>query len=245
MRQWLSPSSDDVISLISENLQQVQTRIHEACLVANRSPSDVQLLAVSKTKPIEDVARAMAAGQRHFGENYLQDAIPKVLALPDACWHFIGQIQSNKTRDIATLFDFVHGVASEKVATRLNAQRPDDKLPLRVFVQINLVDEATKSGVEPKALPALVDHIQQLSRLEFMGLMAIPPQSFGQQARRDFFIGLRQLLEQLPAHPETGPAKNLSMGMSDDLETAIACGATWVRIGSAIFGARRTPGETI
>ena len=231
--------------MISENLKQVQTRIIDACLNANRLPSDVNLLAVSKTKPIEDVARAMEAGQCHFGENYLQDAIPKIQALPHARWHFIGQIQSNKTRDIAAHFDFVHGLASEKIATRLNAHRPEDKAPLGVFIQINLASETSKGGLAPEALPALVDHIRTLSRLEFMGLMALPPQSFGQRARRDFFITLRQLLEQLPTDPEIERANQLSMGMSDDLETAIASGATWVRIGTAIFGARSKNGETL
>ncbi len=231
--------------MISENLKQVQTRIIDACLNANRLPSDVNLLAVSKTKPIEDVARAMEAGQCHFGENYLQDAIPKIQALPHARWHFIGQIQSNKTRDIAAHFDFVHGLASEKIATRLNAHRPEDKAPLGVFIQINLASETSKGGLAPEALPALVDHIRTLSRLEFMGLMALPPQSFGQRARRDFFITLRQLLEQLPTDPEIDRANQLSMGMSDDLETAIASGATWVRIGTAIFGARSKNGETL
>jgi pyridoxal phosphate enzyme (YggS family) len=231
--------------LISENLKQVQTRIIDACLNANRLPSDVNLLAVSKTKPIEDVARAMEAGQCHFGENYLQDAIPKIQALPHARWHFIGQIQSNKTRDIAAHFDFVHGLASEKIATRLNAHRTEDKAPLGVFIQINLASETSKGGLAPEALPALVDHIRTLSRLEFMGLMALPPQSFGQPARRDFFITLRQLLDQLPTDPEIDRANQLSMGMSDDLETAIASGATWVRIGTAIFGARSNNGETL
>lgn len=231
--------------MISENLKQVQTRIIDACLNANRLPSDVNLLAVSKTKPIEDVARAMEAGQCHFGENYLQDAIPKIQALPHARWHFIGQIQSNKTRDIAAHFDFVHGLASEKIATRLNAHRPEDKAPLGVFIQVNLASETSKGGLAPEALPALVDHIRTLSRLEFMGLMALPPQSFGQRARRDFFITLRQLLEQLPTDPEIDRANQLSMGMSDDLETAIASGATWVRIGTAIFGARSKNGETL
>ena len=231
--------------MISENLKQVQTRIIDACLNANRLPSDVNLLAVSKTKPIEDVARAMEAGQCHFGENYLQDAIPKIQALPHASWHFIGQIQSNKTRDIAAHFDFVHGLASEKIATRLNAHRPEDKAPLGVFIQINLASETSKGGLAPEALPALVDHIRTLSRLEFMVLMALPPQSFDQRARRDFFITLRQLLEQLPTDPEIDRANQLSMGMSDDLETAIASGATWVRIGTAIFGARSKNGETL
>ena len=231
--------------MISENLKQVQTRIIDACLNANRLPSDVNLLAVSKTKPIEDVARAMEAGQCHFGENYLQDAIPKIQALPHARWHFIGQIQSNKTRDIAAHFDFVHGLASEKIATRLNAHRPEDKAPLGVFIQVNLASETSKGGLAPEALPALVDHIRTLSRLDFMGLMALPPQSFGQRARRDFFITLRQLLEQLPTDPEIDRANQLSMGMSDDLETAIASGATWVRIGTAIFGARSKNGETL
>ena len=231
--------------MISENLKQVQTRIIDACLNANRLPSDVNLLAVSKTKPIEDVAKAMEAGQCHFGENYLQDAIPKIQALPHARWHFIGQIQSNKTRDIAAHFDFVHGLASEKIATRLNAHRPEDKAPLGVFIQVNLASETSKGGLAPEALPALVDHIRTLSRLEFMGLMALPPQSFGQRARRDFFITLRQLLEQLPTDPEIDRANQLSMGMSDDLETAIASGATWVRIGTAIFGARSKNGETL
>jgi PLP dependent protein len=245
MRQWLSPSRNDVISLISENLQQVQARIIEACLKANRQPNDVNLLAVSKTKPIEDVAKALEAGQRHFGENYLQDAIPKVQALPHAYWHFIGHIQSNKTRDIAAHFDFVHGVASEKVATRLNAHRPENKAPLGVFIQINLVSETSKGGLAPEALPALVDHIRTLSRLEFLGLMALPPQSFGQIARSAFFTNVRLLLEQLPPHPEISQANQLSMGMSDDLETAIASGATWVRIGTAIFGDRNKNGETL
>ena len=151
--------------MLNDNFQAVNERITAACEDSQRARASVALLAVSKTKPLELIRAAYALGQRDFGENYLQDALPKIVGLPEANWHFIGHIQSNKTRDIATHFDFVHGVASEKIATRLNVARPDHKPPLGVFLQINLVDETAKSGVGPEQAASLAAHVMGCEQL--------------------------------------------------------------------------------
>ena len=197
------------------------------------------MLAVSKTKPISAVAAALNAGQRDFGENYLQDALPKIAQFPQATWHFIGQIQSNKTRDIAAHFDVVHGLASEKIARRLNDARPKDQRPLKTFIQVNLVNENSKNGVTPKDLPSLVAAVKDCQNLQLLGLMAMPPATFDLAQRHKFFTELAGIRTQLADQFSLSKFQDLSMGMSDDLETAIACGATWVRVGTAIFGARQ------
>ena len=229
--------------MIPENLSAIRAQIHQACLQTGRAPATVHLLAVSKTKPASAVAAALDAGQRDFGENYLQDALPKIAQYPQATWHFIGQIQSNKTKDIATHFDVVHGLASEKIARRLNDARPIGCPPLKAFIQVNLVNESAKNGVVREALPSLVTRVQDCQNLQLLGLMAMPPATFDLSERHRFFSELAGLQAQIKADFDLPQFQELSMGMSDDLETAIACGATWVRVGTAIFGARQSQQE--
>lgn len=221
------------MTTISENLQGVRTRIACAARSAKRDPSDVRLLAVSKTHPAARIAEAHAAGQEAFGENYVQDALAKMDALPPLEWHLIGPLQSNKTRVAAERFDWVQTVASERVAARLSAQRPRHRPPLNVLIQVNVSRESTKSGVAPEEVPSLGAAIVRLPRLRLRGLMAIPEP--GAQSAEQF-AQMRELYERLRA--EFG-LDTLSMGMSDDLEAAIAQGSTMVRIGTAIFGKRQ------
>ncbi|MAF02451.1 MULTISPECIES: YggS family pyridoxal phosphate-dependent enzyme [unclassified Herbaspirillum] len=230
------------MSSIAQHLQHVQQQIAQAAGQAGRVPSSVQLLAVSKTFGPEAVAEAVAAGQRAFGENYLQEALDKIAALPALVpdtpleWHFIGPIQSNKTRPIAEHFDWVHSVDRLKIAQRLSEQRPEELGPLNICLQVNISAEASKSGLTPEELPEVAAQVAQLPRLRLRGLMAIPAPSDDMKQQRAAFAAVRGLYEQL----RTGglPLDTLSMGMSADLEAAVAEGATIVRVGSAIFGAR-------
>ncbi|MFP8966711.1 YggS family pyridoxal phosphate-dependent enzyme [Pokkaliibacter sp. CJK22405] len=219
---------------IAENIAQVYRQIEAAVAKAGRNHDSVRLLAVSKTKPADDVRAAYAAGQRSFGENYVQEGIEKVQALSDLDidWHFIGPLQSNKTREVASHFDWVHSVDRLKIAQRLNDQRPDDLPPLNICIQVNVSGEDSKSGISPAELPSLVEAISQLPRLRLRGLMCIPAPAEDEAAQREPFHQLAGLLSVLPA------GDTLSMGMSGDMEAAIAEGATWVRIGTAIFGRR-------
>lgn len=221
-------------------LANVQIRIDHAQESANRSAGSVQLLAVSKTFPLAAVAAAAAAGQRAFGENYAQEGTEKASARPDLEWHFIGPIQSNKTRGIAEHFAWVHSVDRLKIAERLSAQRPPELAPMQICVQVNISGEASKSGCEPEATLALCQAIAALPRLKLRGLMAIPEATHDQATQRRHFAALRQLESDINAADPSLHLDTLSMGMSDDLEAAIAEGATIVRIGSAIFG-QRTP----
>ncbi len=230
------------MSSIAQHLQHVQQQIAQAAAQAGRAPSSVQLLAVSKTFGPEAVAEAVAAGQRAFGENYLQEALDKIAALPALVpetplqWHFIGPIQSNKTRPIAEHFDWVHSVDRLKIAQRLSEQRPEELGPLNICLQVNISAEASKSGLAPEELPEVAAQVAQLPRLRLRGLMAIPAPSDDMKQQRAAFAAVRGLYEQLRAG---GLAMDtLSMGMSADLEAAVAEGATIVRVGSAIFGAR-------
>ena len=220
-------------------LQSVRARIVRAAESADRDPCSVRLLAVSKQQPAALVRAAAAAGQTEFGENYVQEGIGKVAALADApglIWHFIGQLQGNKTREVAESFDWVHTVDRERIASRLSAQRPHDAAPLQVLLQVRLADEPGKGGVAPAAAPALAKAVAVLPRLQLRGLMCIPPPAAGLEAQRQPFRQLRELLESLNA---AGHALDtLSMGMSDDLEAAVLEGATIVRVGTAIFGRR-------
>ncbi len=211
-------------------------RITAACLANGREPESLSLLAVSKTQPMATMQAAYRAGLRQFGENYLQEALDKIRHLPADCeWHFIGPIQTNKTRPIAEHFAWVHGLAREKIAQRLNAQRPAAMPPLKVCIQVNVSGETSKSGLTQAELPALIRCIRELPRLELMGLMCLPQASGPGASPRAAFRQLRELRDRyLPAAP------TLSMGMSDDLEAAIAEGSTMVRIGTALFGARPT-----
>ena len=223
------------MSTIADNIASVAARIAAAANAAGRDESSIHLLAVSKTKPAAALREAHAAGIRDFGENYLQEALGKQLELVDLplTWHFIGPIQSNKTRAIAEHFDWVHSVDRLKIAQRLSEQRPDELPPLNICIQVNVSGEASKSGCAPADLPALAAAIAQLPRLRLRGLMAIPEPTDERAAQDAAFAAVRQLLEQLNLDLDT-----LSMGMSHDLESAIAQGATWVRIGTALFGAR-------
>ena len=230
------------MSIIAENLQAVEATIGAACGAAARPRQDVQLLAVSKTFPAEAVVEAMASGQRAFGENYLQEAVDKMAEVarlqPDVPieWHFIVPIQSNKTRPIATHFQWVHTVERLKIAQRLSEQRPEELGPLDICLQVNISGEASKSGAVESELPELARQVAALPNLRLRGLMAIPEASKDEAQQRAAFARLRTLFESLRAQ---GLALDtLSMGMSGDLSAAVAEGATIVRIGSAIFGAR-------
>lgn len=224
-----------VMSTIAENIAKVRARIREAAQATGRDPKGVNLLAVSKTKPAADVREAHAAGMVDFGENYLQEALAKQLELADLTltWHFIGPIQSNKTRPIAEHFQWVHSVDRLKVAERLSAQRPAHLPPLNVCLQVNVSGEDSKSGCSAAELPALARAVAALPNLRLRGLMAIPEPTEDVAAQHAAFARLRELLTTLDLGLDT-----LSMGMSHDLEAAIAEGATWVRIGTALFGAR-------
>lgn len=224
---------------LAQRLKAVQIRITDTAKAHNRRPGSILLLAVSKTQPAEAVKSAAQAGQTRFGENYLQDALPKIQSLSEQGfnleWHFIGPIQSNKTRAIAEHFQWVHSVDRLKVAQRLSEQRPTQLPALKVCIQVNIGNEPQKAGIEPENLNALADAITQLPQLELHGLMAIPPAAATPEQQHSAFAKLRELFEKLPA---TNTLDTLSMGMSNDLEAAIAEGSTMVRIGTAIFGAR-------
>jgi pyridoxal phosphate enzyme (YggS family) len=231
-----------IMSTIAHKLQAVDATIHAASKAAGREPGSVQLLAVSKTFPAEAVLEAVAAGQRAFGENYLQEALDKIAAVAAALpteqleWHFIGPIQSNKTRPIAASFAWVHTVERLKIAQRLSEQRPAGMAPLNVCIQVNISGEASKSGATPEQLPELARQVAQLPNLKLRGLMAIPEPEAEVAKQRAAFAQLRALFEQL--RTDGLELDTLSMGMSADMAAAIAEGATIVRIGSAIFGSR-------
>ncbi|HEY8567822.1 YggS family pyridoxal phosphate-dependent enzyme [Microbulbifer sp.] len=225
---------------IVENLNSVTERIVTACRFCERPADAVTLLAVSKTRPAADLRAAYAAGQRHFGENYLQEALDKQAELTDLdiVWHFIGPLQSNKTRDVAAHFDWLHTVDRLKVARRLSEQRPADMPPLNICLQVNIDAEESKSGVAPEELPALAAAVAGLPNLRLRGLMAIPAPRGASEDQRIPFRQLATLLEALKTQLPEQPLDTLSMGMSGDMEAAIFSGATIVRIGTDIFGAR-------
>ena len=230
---------------ISKNLQLVQHRIANSAQAAGRDPASITLLAVSKTFDVQAVLAAAQAGQRAFGENYVQEAIDKIAATQDMRehnpdlqleWHFIGPIQSNKTRQIAEHFDWVHSVDRLKIAQRLSEQRPAEMPPLQICLQVNVSGEATKSGLEPEALLELARAVVLLPNIRLRGLMAIPEPTEDVQQQRAAFAKLRFMQNDLRA---VGiQTDTLSMGMSADMGAAIAEGATIVRIGTAIFGVR-------
>ena len=219
-------------------MQVVRARIAAAARAACREPDAIALLAVSKTFTAEAVRAAHAAGQREFGENYVQEGMEKIAALSalPLVWHFIGPVQSNKTRSIAEHFDWVHSVAREKIALRLAQARPPELGPLDICLQVNVSGEASKSGVAPEEVRPLAEAVRALPRLRLRGLMAVPEPSDDIELQRRRFRGLRILLEQLNA--AGFGLDTLSMGMSQDLEAAIMEGATIVRVGTAIFGER-------
>ena len=230
------------MSSIADNIGSVTRRIQKATLKAGRDPDSVRLLAVSKTRPPEDLRAAFEAGQKAFGENYLQEALDKIGALDDLDgieWHFIGPIQSNKTRQIAEAFAWVHSVDRLKIARRLSEQRPESLPALNICLQVNINNEDSKSGCTLDELPELVSAISDLPNISLRGLMAIPDPDQPESELRLSFQKLAGTLKNLKQdYPDAGPLDTLSMGMADDLELAIAEGATWVRVGTALFGAR-------
>lgn len=226
------------MSTIASSLISVKQHIASAEAASGRPVGSVKLLAVSKTHPAESLAEAFSAGQRAFGESYLQEALAKQAALASLPieWHFIGPIQSNKTRPIAEQFAWVHSVDRAKIADRLSAQRPADAPPLQVCLQVNISGEASKSGAAPDDLPALAAHVMSLPGLRLRGLMAIPEETEDVEKQRAQFHALRELFEMLKQ--QGYELDTLSMGMSGDMEAAIAEGSTLVRVGTAVFGAR-------
>lgn len=224
---------------IRKNIDLIQERIIQAAQSAHRKSEEIHLLAVSKTKPATLVREAFSCGIKEFGENYLQEALTKQQALADLplTWHFIGPIQSNKTKDIAEHFQWVHSVDRLKIAERLSNQRPNHLPPLQICIQVNISGETSKSGCHPAQLTELVAATASLPHIKLRGLMAIPEPTDDIAKQHRAFATLRQLKDQLN-NSLTLSLDTLSMGMSHDLEAAIAEGATWVRIGTAIFGER-------
>ncbi len=228
------------MSAIAQSLINVRQRILKAALQYSRNPDRIQLLAVSKTRPVDDLLQAIAGGQVCFGENYVQEALPKIQALQayqQVEWHFTGPLQSNKTRLIAENFHWVHSLDSLKLAQRLNDQRPTELIPLKVCIQVNVSEEPQKAGILLEEIPALAQAIIKLPRLQLRGLMTLPAPSEDFEQQRLPFRILFQAYRQLQA--AGFKLDTLSMGMTDDMEAAIAEGATMVRIGTAIFGVRR------
>ncbi len=223
---------------LPERVQELRERIAAAAARSGRTASSVTLLAVSKAQPAERVCAAAAQGVRDFGESYLDEALGKLAALEDLplTWHFVGRMQANKTRPVAERFAWVHGVDRLRIAERLSAQRPFHAPALNICIQVNLAGEASKGGVPPAELPALAAQVAALPRLRLRGLMCIPPEETEPARQRQWFAKLRRLEEQLNA----GGAglDTLSMGMSEDFESAILEGASIVRIGTALFGQR-------
>ena len=227
------------MTTIADNLQAVRARIARAAQASGRDPGDITLVAAGKAFPAEHIAQAHAAGQRAFGENYAQEALEKITKLARLAleWHFIGPIQSNKTGAIAAHFQWAHSVERERIAQRLNAARPEGLPPLNICIQVNVSGEASKSGISPGEEIRLAEAIAWMPRLKLRGLMAIPEPTPDTKLQHRRFALLRELKEKLVAR---GHALDvLSMGMSDDLEAAIAEGATIVRVGTAIFGQRQ------
>lgn len=224
---------------IADQLIKVRARISQASEKANRSATSVQLVAVSKTKPNNDIEAAYAAGQRHFGENYVQEGIDKVQSLAhlkDIEWHFIGELQSNKTRSVAEHFSWVQSLDRLRIATRLNNQRPSELAPLQVLIQLNIDNEASKAGISLADLPDFVTAVKQLPQLELRGLMVIPMANPTPAQQAESFRRCQQVFEDL--QQQHARIDTLSLGMSSDLEAAIQHGSTMVRVGTDIFGTR-------
>lgn len=221
-----------------QSLENVRRRLREACDKAGRDPADVRILAVAKRHPAERIREVWAAGIRDIGENQVQEALQKQQALSDLdiCWHFIGTVQSNKTRELAMHFDWVQSVDRQKILKRLSAQRDPQQAKLNICLQVNIDREPQKSGVLPEDLPALAEAAAATPRLAFRGLMAIPRESRDEAEQRDGFRRVRQLYEALQSRGHA--LDTLSMGMSADLEAAVAEGSTLVRVGTDLFGPR-------
>ena len=226
--------SSDLLQRYADVLQ----RIDNACQQSQRPANSVALLAVSKTKPIEAIRQLAQQGQQAFGENYVQEALEKIAELPELEWHFIGPIQSNKTKPIAENFAWVHSVDRLKIAQRLSAQRPENLAPLQILLEVNISNEANKAGFSEAELLEVSGEIAQLPNLNLRGLMAIPQVETDPVKQREPFTKMQQLLTTLQKQLPECQLDTLSMGMSGDLEAAIQEGATMVRIGTDIFGAR-------
>jgi pyridoxal phosphate enzyme (YggS family) len=227
------------MNAVVNQLAEVRNKIVEAALSAGREPSSIKLLAVSKTRAAAEMQTAYQEGQKDFGENYLQEALDKQKLLRDCeiTWHFIGPIQSNKTRAIAENFDWVHSVDRLKIAKRLSEQRPEEKGILNICLQVNISNEESKSGVSLAEISELVKAISELPNLRLRGLMAIPAKTDSNSSEQHRpFARLKEALEKIKAQGYS--LDTLSMGMTEDLEVAISEGATWVRVGRAIFGER-------
>lgn len=225
---------------IEQALDKVNQRIATACSASQRPADSVRLLAVSKTKPESDIRAAYAAGQRDFGENYVQEGVQKVAALQDLndiCWHFIGPLQSNKSKDVAQHFDWMHSLDRLKVARRLHQQRTALQAPLQVLIQVNIDDEAAKAGIALSDIDAFAAALTEFPRLQLRGLMAIPQADASGPAQARSYRLLHQALTTLQANHPT--VDTLSLGMSNDLDAAIQHGTTMVRIGTSIFGKRQ------
>ncbi len=225
-----------------DRYQTVTERLRRAEYQYGRAEGSVCLVAVSKTYPADDIRTIATQGQNDFGENQIQDALTKIPVLKDVdcVWHFIGPIQSNKCRDIALNFDWVHSIEREKTARRLSDLRPGDAAPMNILIQVNSQNEATKSGISPDSIGDLIDEIKHLPNLQLRGLMAIPSPEKVIDRQRAVFAKLRELLQKINLEHQTD-MDCLSMGMTDDMEAAVAEGATHVRIGTAIFGPRKRP----
>ncbi|OJA06514.1 YggS family pyridoxal phosphate-dependent enzyme [Halomonas sp. QHL1] len=226
---------------LGHSYAQARERLRNALESAGRTQDAAQLLAVSKTKPAAMIRQVWQLGQREFGENYLQEALEKQTELTDLegiVWHFIGPLQSNKTRAVAEHFDWVHSVDRLKIAKRLSEQRPTHLAPLNICLQVNISHEESKAGVLPEALEELAREVATLPNLRLRGLMAIPAPAEGIDAQRQPLAALREAFTALQSSLPDAPLDTLSMGMSDDLEAAVLEGATLVRLGTAIFGAR-------
>lgn len=229
-------------NIIQHNLTHIQQQITTYCQNVNRAENSVKLLAVSKTKPIQDILSAYDCGQTAFGENYVQEGIEKIQYCQQHNiqleWHFIGPLQSNKTKLVAQYFDWMQTLSRAKIADRLNEQRPAHLAPLNVLIQINISNEESKSGISPKDLIPLAKHIEKLPHLRLRGIMAIPEHTDDSAKQIKLFSQMQELFKQLQTLFPQQPIDTLSMGMSADMENAIKCGSTMVRIGTAIFGKR-------
>ena len=224
---------------IAENLKTVRDLIKSHAKVAGRDENDIDLLAVSKTKPVSDIVLAYESGQRHFGENYVQEGVDKVLQLKSfqgIVWHFIGPLQSNKSRLVAENFDWMHSLDRLKIAKRINDQRPVFKAPLNCCIQVNIDKEQSKAGVLPNEVVDLITSMQGLEKIKVRGLMAIPKASDDKATQKNSFDQMRSLFEQ--CQQKFSDFDTLSIGMSGDIDVAIECGSTMVRVGTAIFGQR-------
>ena len=231
------------MNTVQDNLLNIKNEIAKIAKKCERDPNTIQLIAVSKTKPVEQIMEAINAGQLAFGENYVQEGVEKIqyfeknMPNNDLIWHFIGPLQSNKSKLVAEHFDWMHTIDRLKIAQRLNDQRPKDMAKLNVLIQVNISQEASKSGVKPEEVADLVKQIVTLPNLNLRGLMAIPEIENDYDKQLNVFTKMQQLLQSL--QKDYPFMDTLSMGMSDDMQAAIVAGSTMVRIGTAIFGARQ------